>query len=150
MEVILPLTDTFLASANMGVNFLYLGRAWAAGLIYQLTGDVRALRFATDQVDWVFGKNPFALCQVEGVGTHNPHWYHHRYDTIPGRERGAVPGTVPNGFVVNLSGLDVPNFDMSYPGTGQRDHPSYRTSEPWLVHNMHLLLALSSVSTAAK
>jgi hypothetical protein len=60
-----------------------------------------------------------------------------------------VPGAVPNGFVVNLASLDAPGFDMTYPGTGQRDHPSYRTSEPWLVHNMHLLLAITAVSRAA-
>ena len=73
----------------------------------------------------------------------NPPRYHHRYDSIPGHERGAVPGAIPNGFVRTISGEDQPGFDMSRPAKGKR-HPSYRTSEPWLVHNMWYLLAISA------
>ncbi len=112
------------------------------------------LHFGADQLDWVMGKNPHSLCMVEGAGSLNPNWYHHRYSTIPGKERGAVPGAVANGMVINLVGLDIPGFDVSWPGAGdegimRRDRPSFRTSEPWLVHNMHLLLALSGLSSAS-
>jgi hypothetical protein len=150
-----PAKDYFFnPSYVLGMNFLQLGRAWAGGLIYRLTGDQRALHFGADQIDWVMGKNPHSLCMVEGAGSLNPNWYHHRYSTIPGKERGAVPGAVPNGMVINLVGLDIPGFDVSWPSAGdegimRRDRPSFRTSEPWLVHNMHLLLALSGLSSAS-
>jgi len=84
---------------NMGNSFQLVGRAWAAALIYRLTGERRALGFAADHVDWLLGKNPLDPCLFEGKGAHNPPRYHHRYNQIPGHERGAVPGTIPNGFV---------------------------------------------------
>jgi hypothetical protein len=137
----------FEPTSTLGLNFNQLQKAWAAALIARLNHDARALRFATDQVDWVLGKNPYNLCQFEGAGTLNPPRYHHRYDSIPGHERGAVPGTIPNGFVRTISGEDQPGFDMSRPGAG-KGHPSYRTSEPWLVHNMWYLLAVSALHDA--
>jgi hypothetical protein len=133
----------FEPTSALGHNWELLQRAWAGLLIYRLMGDERALRFATDQVDWIMGKNPYGLCMFEGRGAFNPPRYHHRYDSIPGHERGAVPGCVPNGFVRSAAGLDQPGFDLSRTRK-ERDHPSYRTSEPWLVHNLWYLLALSA------
>jgi hypothetical protein len=126
---------------DLGHNFQLLMRAWAAGLTYRVTHDPRALTFAADQLDWVLGKNPVGLCMFEGKGTRNPPRYHHRYNSIPGKERGAVPGTIPNGFVREMGLADRPGFDLSRAGGRS---PSFRTSEPWLVHNMWYLLALSS------
>ena len=45
-----------------------------------------------------------------------------------------MPGTIPNGFVRERGLADRP---------GGRS-PSYRTSEPWLVHNLWYLLASSA------
>ena len=126
---------------DLGHNFQLLMRSWAASLAYQVTRDKRARVFATDQIDWVLGKNPVGLCMFEGKGTLNPPRYHHRYNVIPGRERGAVPGTIPNGFVREMGLADRPGFDLSRAGGRS---PSFRTSEPWLVHNMWYLLALSA------
>jgi hypothetical protein len=137
----------FEPTSGYGHNFEILGRAWAGALIFRLTGDRRAADYAADQVDWVMGKNPYGLCMVEGAGTSNPPRYHHRYDSIPGRERGAVPGTVPNGFVRSILALDQPGFDMTAERVTRR-RPSYRTSEPWLVHNMWHLMAIAEVSRA--
>jgi hypothetical protein len=134
----------FEPTSTLGLNFNQLQKAWAAALIYRLNRDERALRLATDQIDWVLGKNPYSLCQLEGAGSHNPPRYHHRYDSIPGQERGAVPGAIPNGFVRTVAGEDQPGFDMSRPGANKR-RVSYRTSEPWLVHNMWYLMALSAL-----
>lgn len=132
---------------DMGANFQLLMRAWAAAQAYQLTRDRRALVFATDQLDWILGKNPVGLCLFEGKGAVNPPRYHHRYNAIPGHERGAVPGTIPNGFVREMGLADRPGFDLSRAGGRS---PSFRTSEPWLVHNMWYLLAMSAWETAAK
>ena len=137
-------TDRFFP-ADMGNSFQVLGRAWAAALIYRLTGDRRALVFAVDHLDWVLGKNPLNLCLFEGKGARNPPRYHHRYNQIPGHERGAVPGTIPNGFVHEMGLGDRPGFDLS---RGGNRSPSFRTSEPWLVHNLFYLLAAGELHRA--
>ena len=126
---------------DLGNNFQLLQRAWAASLAYRVTRDARALEFAADQLDWVLGKNPMGLCMFEGKGALNPPRYHHRYNSIPGHERGAVPGAIPNGFVREMGLADRPGFDLSLAGGGT---PSFRTSELWLVHNMWYLLAMSA------
>ena len=139
-------TDRFFPG-DMGNSFQLLGRAWAAALIYRLTGERRALVFADDHMDWLLGKNPLDLCLFEGKGAHNPPRYHHRYNQIPGHERGAVPGTIPNGFVRDMGLADRPGFDLS---RGGNRSPSFRTSEPWLVHNLFYLLAASELHLAAQ
>ncbi|MSS70542.1 MAG: hypothetical protein EXS64_03535 [Candidatus Latescibacteria bacterium] len=131
----------FHKAVGMGVNFWILGRGWANLLIHRLTGDPAALAYAVDQIDWVFGKNPLDLCMFEGKGSLNPPRYHHRYATIPGRERGAVPGAIPNGFLVEMGLWDRAGFDMRR-GPGRA---SFRSSEPWLVHNIVHLLAISAL-----
>jgi hypothetical protein len=137
-----PEATFFHPTVGMGVNFWILSRAWSALLIHQLTLDPRALVYATDQIDWVLGKNSLGLCMFEGQGGLNPPRYHHRYNMIAGRERGAVPGAIPNGIVRDMGIADRPGFDMSRAGGRS---PSFRTSEPWLVHNMFFLLATSAL-----
>jgi len=132
---------------DLGNNFQVLGRAWAAALVYQFNREPAALVFAVDQMDWVLGKNPYDLCLFEGKGINNPPRYHHRYNQIPGHERGAVPGTVPNGFVRELGMADRPGFDLS---RGGNRSPSFRTSEPWLVHNLFYLLAAGELHQAMR
>jgi len=137
-----PEASYFHPTVGLGVNFWLLSRAWAALLIHELTHDSRALVYATDQIDWVLGKNPLSICMFEGMGELNPPRYHHRYNMIAGRERGAVPGAIANGMVRDMGIVDRPGFDMSR--SGERP-PSFRTSEPWLVHNMFYLLAASAL-----
>jgi hypothetical protein len=129
-------------TSTMGCNYQFSSRAWSALLIYRLLGDSRALRYALDQLDFLLGKNPENLCMMEGKGSFKLPRYHHRYLTIPGRERGAVPGAIPNGFVRDIAGNDRPGVDLS---TGGRQYPSYRTNEPWLVHNVFYTLAVATL-----
>ena len=133
--------------ADLGHNFLILQRAWAAALVYRVIREPAALAFAVDQMDWVLGKNPLDMCLFEGKGAVNLPRYHHRYNQIPGRERGAVPGTVPNGIVRELGMADRPGLDLS---RGGNRAPSYRTNEPWLVHNLFYLLAASELHQAVR
>jgi hypothetical protein len=137
-----PEATFFHPTVGMGVNFWILSRAWSALLVHRLTHDPRALVYAVDQIDWVLGKNPLGLCMFEGHGGLNPPRYHHRYNMIEGRERGAVPGAIPNGIVRDMGIADRSGFDMSRAGGRS---PSFRTSEPWLVHNMFYLLAASAL-----
>jgi len=135
----------FHPTVGLGVNFWILGRAWSALLVHQLTRDPRALVYATDQIDWVLGKNPLDLCMFEGHGGRNPPRYHHRYNMIPGQPRGAVPGAIANGMVRDMGIADRAGFDMSRAGGRS---PSFRTSEAWLVHNMFYLLAASALDSS--
>ncbi len=128
--------------STLGCNYMIFARAWSALMVFRVTGDRRLLEYATDQFDFVLGRNPHDLCMMEGEGTVNLPRYHHRYITIPGHKRGAVPGAIPNGFVRDLAGNDRPGVDLS---TGGRLYPSYRTNEPWLVHNVFYTLAVTAL-----
>jgi len=132
-------------SSALGCNYQICCRAWSALMVYRVTGDKRLLAYATDQLDFLLGRNPYGLCMMEGEGSVNLPRYHHRYITIPGHERGAVPGAIPNGFVRDMAGNDRPGVDLS---TGGRLYPSYRTNEPWLVHNVFYTLAVTALHEA--
>jgi hypothetical protein len=133
-------------SSAMGCNYMLACRAWSALLVYRVTQDPALLRYATDQLDFLLGRNPDGVCMMEGEGAVNLPRYHHRYITIPGHERGAVPGAIPNGFVRNITGTDRPGIDLSTGGS--RPYPSYRTNEPWLVHNVFYTLAVTALHEA--
>ncbi len=137
----------FEPTSALGHNYEFLCRAWSAIKVYTVLKDKRALAYALDQMNFVLGANPYDLCMMEGVGTANPPRYHHRYIKIHGRELGKVPGAIPNGFVRDMIGNDRPGFDLSL---GGREYPSYRTSEPWLVHNVFYLLAVTALHDAEK
>jgi len=142
-----PGTDGYFfdPSSALGCNYQLCCRAWSALMIYRVTEDPRAWEYAANQLDFVLGKNPYSVCMMEGEGTVNLPRYHHRYITIPGHERGAVPGAIPNGFVRDMEGNDRPGMDLS---TGGRPYPSYRTNEPWLVHNVFYTLAVTALHEA--
>ena len=122
-------------------NSMYLMQAWALACAAQFTGNNAFGALATSQVDWVLGRNPLSLCMLEGQGSFNPPKYHHRYNSIPGRPRGAVPGTVCNGITKPQPGPDKPAFDM------RKDilRPAFESNEPWIPHNAMYLLAVSSL-----
>jgi hypothetical protein len=122
----------------VGQNSQYLSQAWAALLGFALTRRKRYRRYALSQMNWVLGTNPFDLCMFEGRGSVNPRVYHHRYDSLPGKATGAVPGCVPNGIVRLCVESDLPRFDMKTSGRAD-----YHSNEPWLPHNAFYLLAAS-------
>jgi len=124
----------------VGQNSQYLSQAWALLTVAKALGGEHAVKaegIATDQIDWVLGRNPYAVCMFEGRGSFNPPRYHHRYDSVRNRNRGAVPGAICNGIVRANPGSDVPRFDT----TGNNHH----TNEPWLPHNAYYLLAISEL-----
>lgn len=135
----------FEPSSTLGCNYMGNCRAWSAVMVYRVTRDSRLLAYAMDQLDFLLGRNLYGICMMEGEGSVNLPRYHHRYVTIPGHEDGAVPGAIPNGFVRDLGGNDRPGVDLS---TGGRQYPSYRTNEPWLVHNVFYTLALTALHEA--
>ena len=129
---------------NCGYNTRYSAAAWGAYMTARLfAGDkafaARLKAYAANQAHWLLGMNPLDLCMLEGKGTSHRIYYHHRYADIPGRSRGAVPGTIPNGFIRAPGNVDAPWFDFT-----STTVPSYVTCEPWLPHNAYYLLMLSA------
>ncbi len=126
---------------HVGQNSQYLSEAWAAFLTYQITGERNHLESGLNHLNWVLGVNPYGISMMEGQGTHNLPTQHHRYNMIPGRHRGAVPGSVVNGIVRFDQSHDIPLLDLIPQGT-----PRYECNEPWLPHNDYYLLAVSELA----
>jgi hypothetical protein len=129
-----------------GSNSAYCSTAWAASLAAEIFEDdaafARRLREHSDnQLHWVFGMNPLGLCMFEGVGNSSIIRYHHTYTTIPGHERGGVPGIIPNGITRGPDNSDCPWFDLRKTPGGPAGAES---AEPWLPHNAYYMLALSA------
>jgi len=125
---------------HVGQNSQYLSDAWAMALSEKLGAGLAG--YVQSQMDWILGLNPYGVSMFEGVGEVNPPVYHHRYNSIEGHPRGAVPGAVCNGIVRWAFYLDRPWFDMRKVGQGT---PDYESNEPWLPHNAYWLLAVSSM-----
>jgi hypothetical protein len=129
-----------------GSNSAYCSTAWAANLASKVFQEepefaARLRDHAANQVHWILGMNPLSLCMFEGKGDSRRIRYHHTYSTIPGHERGAVPGAIPNGITREPGTSDRPWFDLrSTPGSP----PGAESAEPWLPHNAYYLLMLSA------
>jgi hypothetical protein len=136
----------------VGQNTQYLSQAWALYLAGDLLHDPRARRMADRQVDWVLGTNPLNLCMMEGRGSYNLPLYHHAYTGnsrrklagIPGQERGAIPGAIPNGVCRPEGHLDRPFVFFGTITTLPPAPPPYGTTEPWLPHNAYYLQAITA------
>ena len=123
---------------KVGENSDYLSVAWAAALAgksIKLTAAYKSI--IQNHLDWIMGKNPFGVCMIQGMGSYNPQFYHHRYDKLPGHSNGAVPGAIPNGLTRESIDSPEPRFDI----LGN----SYETNEPWLPHNCFFLLTMSEL-----
>ena len=133
-----------------GSNSAYLSVAWAANLAAAVFADepelaARLRAHAANQVHWILGMNPLDLCMFEGKGTSKRIYYHHLYAEIPGHERGAVPGAIPNGITRPPDNSDRPWFDLR---TGPGSLPGAESTEPWLPHNAHYVLMLSTADSS--
>jgi len=144
------LPGDYFGNWHVGPNSYYLSIAWSFLLAAKVFNDRGLTVKAIKIFDWILGVNPFGICMLEGAGTYNLPEYHHRYGGIPGNERGAVPGVIPNGICrepieVNgkkTEGEDKPFIDLEFRGGGIA---KYETNEPWLPHNAYYLLALSEL-----
>ncbi|MHA1791404.1 MAG: glycoside hydrolase family 9 protein, partial [Promethearchaeota archaeon] len=124
--------------------------------------------FAHDNVvDWIMGRNPLGICQIESLGKVNLPTYHHRYNSIPANPRGAVPGAVPNGIgkppatfallaqegdearAIN-AGEDIPWFDLNKLNLEDRNQASFRTNEVYITDNAAFLLGYATLRAQSR
>ena len=136
--------ENYYFRAYREVNDWYVGDsremlelAYTALLVERL-GCPQARQLAEDQWHWVFGRNPFGVSLMEGIGKRFIPSYHHRYNMIPGNPRGAVPGAIVNGITRSWPWADRPWLDMNPVPNGD-----FQPNEPWLPHNIKALYVLS-------
>jgi len=121
----------------VGGTMQHLDVAIEAALAAKL-GVSAGRRLAENQVHWILGRNPFGVSLMEGVGARFVSNYHHRYNSIPGNPRGAVPGALLNGIIRAWPHQDRPWLDLT-----PEPNADYHSNEPWLPHNNRWLILMS-------
>ena len=108
-----------------------------AGFRRQLLG------FATDQLNWILGLNPFDSCMLYGVGHNNP-----RYMFFDSWEFTNAPGGISNGITSGFKDEDGIDYELTWRQTGADN--DWRWTEQWLPHAAWYLLAVSALGGAAR
>lgn len=110
----------------------------AAGLFSEDHAFQESLRsFATDQLNWILGLNPYDACMLQGAGHNNP-----AYGFFGTFEYNNAPGGIVNGITSGLNNEDDIDFNLSYKMTGQDN--DWRWAEQWLPHAAWYLLAVAA------
>ncbi len=100
-------------------------------------------KYATDQLDWILGKNPYAVCMMYGKGLKNPKIYNGQssYDaTLAGGIANGITGknTDGSGIAWDSDGVGSVGFDLS------ESWQNWRWIEQWLPHTTWYLMALAT------
>jgi hypothetical protein len=91
--------------------------------------------FASDQLNWILGLNPFDACMLDGSGRNNPEYVY--FDSYA---YANCPGGICNGITSGLHDEKDIDFHLSIPG---EDH-DWRWGEQWLPHASWYLLAVAA------
>lgn len=93
--------------------------------------------FATDQIDWILGKNPYDVSFLAGTGRNNPPTY-----CVPTEYHGHLAGGISNGITsANADGSGIqwlPSVDECW------EH--WRWVEQWLPHSTWYMLAITAAA----
>jgi len=92
--------------------------------------------FATDQLNWILGLNPFDACMLEGTGHNNV-----EYGFFGTFEYTNAPGGIVNGITSGLENEHDIDLNLTYAQTG-KDY-DWRWSEQWLPHATWYMLAIA-------
>lgn len=100
------------------------------------------LKYATDQLDWILGKNPYATCMMYGKGTKNPKKYdgQSEYDaTLEGGIANGITGKNQDGSGIAWTddGVAAVGFDSM-----KESWQVWRWDEQWLPHSTWYLMAI--------
>ncbi|HEV2399650.1 MAG TPA: glycoside hydrolase family 9 protein [Candidatus Sulfotelmatobacter sp.] len=125
-----------------GENARLASVAAAARLAARVFGDDAAFRakleaFATNQLNWILGLNPFDSCMLNGVGRNNPPYMY--FDSW---EFTNAPGGISNGITGGFKDENDIDFLIPYRETGADN--DWRWGEQWLPHSSWYLLAVAS------
>jgi len=92
--------------------------------------------YATNQINWILGLNPFDVCMLSGSGRNNP-----EYLFYSSWEYTSTPGGICNGITAGLNDIHDIDFHLTYEQTG-KDH-DWRWSEQWIPHTAWYIYAIS-------
>jgi Glycosyl hydrolase family 9/Cellulase N-terminal ig-like domain len=125
-----------------GENARLASVAAAARLAERVFADDAAFRgqleaFATNQLNWILGLNPFDSCMLNGVGRNNPPYMY--FDSW---EFTNAPGGISNGITGGFKDENDIDFLLPYRETGADN--DWRWGEQWLPHSSWYLLAVAS------
>ncbi|WP_290745335.1 glycoside hydrolase family 9 protein [Fibrobacter sp. UBA4309] len=100
-------------------------------------------KYATDQLDWILGKNPYATCMMYGFGTKVPAKYDGQSDydaTLKGGIANGITGKNSDGSGIAWDDDGVTAVGFPY------DEPwnNWRWVEQWLPHSTWYLMALAT------
>ncbi len=125
-----------------GENARLASVATAARLAARVFSDDDSFRkqletFATNQLNWILGMNPFDSCMLNGVGRNNPPYMY--FDSWAFTN---APGGISNGITGGFHDENDIDFLLPYRETGADN--DWRWGEQWLPHAAWYLLAVAS------
>lgn len=97
--------------------------------------------FATDQLNWILGLNPFDSSMMYGVGRNNP-----QYLFFDSWEFTNAPGGISNGITSGFRDEDDIDYNLTYKQTGADN--DWRWQEQWLPHTSWYMLAVAAHARA--
>ena len=100
-------------------------------------------KYATDQLDWILGKNPYGTCMMYGFGKKVPEKYDGQSDydaTLKGGIANGITGknTDGSGIAWDDDGVTAVGFPADEPWN------NWRWIEQWLPHSTWYLMALTT------
>ena len=103
----------------------------------------RLRAFASNQMNWILGLNPFDSSMMNGVGRNNP-----QYMFFDSWEFTNAPGGISNGITSGFRDEEDIDYNLTYKQTGADN--DWRWQEQWLPHASWYLLAVASGAEAKK
>lgn len=93
-----------------------------------------SLVYAANNLNWIYGLNPYDMSMLEGIGYNNPEYI----ETVNLNFRGGVCNGITAGF--------TDETDIAFMPLPQNDDPAqrWRWSEQWMPHAAWLILAVSA------
>jgi len=114
---------------------------YAAKILGRNGADSEAInKYATDQLDWILGKNPYGVCMMYGKGIKNPKIYDgtSNYDAT-------LEGGIANGISgLKEDGSGIVWDDVAAIGKAEEPWNNWRWIEQWLPHSTWYLMALTA------
>ncbi|HTU34574.1 MAG TPA: glycoside hydrolase family 9 protein [Candidatus Acidoferrum sp.] len=91
-------------------------------------------RYASDQLDWILGRNPYGACMLNGSGRgSDPYMFFDSWQYT------SAPGSIVNGITAGLNSEDSIAYNLGYAITGK--DTDWRWTEQWLPHAAWYLYA---------
>jgi hypothetical protein len=92
--------------------------------------------YASDQLNWILGLNPYDCCMLQGAGRNNVF-----YKYFESYEYNNAPGGICNGITGGRANPNDIDFNVGFAVTGKDE--DWRWSEQWLPHAAWYLYAVS-------